>query len=69
MAVRESDREREERGEVLRVYLWRRAELIRAGYEVMEAAAIAYRTDIDLHRACQLVRAGCPSRVACDILL
>ena len=69
MAKQTDIRDREKRAEVLRIYLWRRAELIRHGYDEYSAAAIAYREDVDLHRACDLVRDGCHPRVACEILL
>ncbi|MEX2464340.1 MAG: hypothetical protein WD428_00535 [Gaiellaceae bacterium] len=52
-----------------RVLRWRFQELARAGYEAEAAATIAARGDIDLHRATELLRQGCPADVALQILL
>jgi len=51
-----------------RVEGWRRERLERAGYTPVDAAEIASRTDIDLHRAVQLVEQGCPPELAAQIL-
>jgi hypothetical protein len=48
---------------------WRVEALERAGYLPSEAAEIAVRPDIDLHRAVDLVERGCPSHLALQILL
>jgi hypothetical protein len=48
---------------------WRRAELERAGYSVRDAARIAARHDVDLHRAVDLVASGCSHELALQILL
>ena len=61
--------ELEKEGEARRVIYWRRAELERAGYDAAAAQAIAERLDIDLHRATDLLRSGCPPRTALKILL
>jgi hypothetical protein len=52
-----------------RVLRWRFQELARAGYEAEAAATIAARGDVDLHRATELLRQGCPPDVALQILL
>lgn len=52
-----------------RVVLWRARNLSRAGYDTIAADAISVRTDIDLHRALELARNGCPHDVALQILL
>lgn len=52
-----------------RVLRWRFQELARAGYEAEAAATIAARADVDLHRATELLRQGCPADVALRILL
>jgi hypothetical protein len=52
-----------------RVLRWRFQELARAGYEAEAAATIAARGDVDLHRATELLRQGCPADVALQILL
>ncbi|HET7514941.1 MAG TPA: hypothetical protein VFJ60_09075, partial [Gaiella sp.] len=43
---------------------WRFDELLRAGYDIADAADVALRTDIDLHWAMRLVQRGCPSATA-----
>ena len=48
---------------------WRSEELERAGYAPQDAAAIAARADVDLHRAVELLRKGCPPETATQILL
>lgn len=58
---RESEHERVER--------WRADMLERAGYGVEQAAELAGRTDVDLHRAIELVENGCSPEVALQILL
>ena len=55
--------------ELERVQTWRAEELERAGYPPAEAAKLAARLDVDLHRAIDLVRQGCPHDVALSILL
>jgi hypothetical protein len=52
-----------------RVLRWRFQELARAGYEAEAAATIAARSDVDLHRATELLRSGCPADIALRILL
>jgi hypothetical protein len=48
---------------------WRAEELERAGYPAQDAAEIAARHDIDLHRAVDLLRLGCPLELALRIVL
>ena len=48
---------------------WRAEELERAGYPAQDAARIAARHDIDLHRAVDLLRVGCPLELALRIVL
>lgn len=48
---------------------WRWSVLVRAGYSVPTAKLIAERTDVDLHRAVELVEAGCRHDVAALIVL
>jgi hypothetical protein len=52
-----------------RVVDWRRAALERAGYDTPAASEIAARMDVDLHRAVDLLRRGCPPETALQILL
>ena len=52
-----------------RVVRWRADELERAGYGTDAAREIAERLDIDLHRATDLLRDGCPADTAVRILL
>lgn len=51
-----------------RVERWRAQELERAGYSPEAAAELAARSDVDLHRAIDLLAQGCPPQVALDIL-
>jgi hypothetical protein len=55
--------------EAERVRGWRLEELERAGYDRRAAVELAERTDVDLHLAVEIVRAGCPTRTALRILL
>ena len=55
--------------ELERVQAWRAEELERAGYPPAAAAKLAGRLDVDLHRAIDLLRHGCPHDVALSILL
>jgi hypothetical protein len=52
-----------------RILNWRFEELGRAGYGVLAATELAERTDVDLHGAVELLRAGCPEGTALRILL
>jgi hypothetical protein len=61
--------ETQDRTEIERVEGWRREELLRAGYPAAAAAELAARNDIDLHRAIELVKGGCPPELASSILL
>jgi hypothetical protein len=55
--------------ELTQVERWRAEELQRAGYDERAATALAKRHDIDLHRAADLLRNGCPPELALQILL
>ncbi len=55
--------------EAERVFGWRYGELRRTGFDERLAYKLALRTDVDLHRATDLVRRGCPPAVAAQILL
>jgi hypothetical protein len=55
--------------ELTQVERWRADELERAGYDARAAAEIAARHDIDLHRAVDMLRRGCPPELALQILL
>jgi hypothetical protein len=48
---------------------WRAEELERAGYPAQAAAELALRTDVDLHRAAELIKQGCSPELALQILL
>ena len=58
-----------EETEAGRVVRWRAQELERAGYDPSSAAELAERTDVDLHRAVELLELGCPVELALQILL
>jgi hypothetical protein len=55
--------------ELARVVDWRLRELTRAGYGEEGARSLADQVEIDLHRATDLLRDGCPEDVALRILL
>lgn len=55
--------------ELARVIDWRAKELRRAGYDEEIARQIAERLEIDLHRAIDLLKSGCPQETAARILL
>lgn len=55
--------------ETMRLYAWRLAELSRAGYDDDAGSLLAARSDVDLHRACDLPRRGCSIELALRILL
>ncbi len=55
--------------ELGRVVEWRLQELKRAGYAERDARRLAERVDVDLHRAIDLLRSGCPAETALRILL
>jgi hypothetical protein len=57
---------RTEDGEVL---AWRAEELVRAGYDGDNAIMLALERAVDLHRAVDLLRCGCPAELAVKILL
>jgi hypothetical protein len=55
--------------ELDRVERWRQDELERGGFAPRDAARLAPRTDVDLHRAVELLQRGCPQDLALKILL
>ncbi len=55
--------------ELTQVERWRVDELERAGYDHRAATTLASRHDIDLHSAVDLLRKGCSSELALQILL
>jgi hypothetical protein len=57
------------RGEARRIVQWRFDSLVRAGYSEREALIVAMLVDVDLHRAVDLVRRGCSTATALQILL
>ncbi|MGH3020665.1 MAG: hypothetical protein ACRDNR_10965 [Gaiellaceae bacterium] len=52
-----------------RVFSWRHASLLAAGYEHRLAFKLALRPEVDLHLAVRLRQAGCPPETAARILL
>ena len=48
---------------------WRAEELERAGYPADAAAELAMRSDVDLHRAAELLQQGCTPELAVQILI
>ena len=64
-----ADQELIEETEADRVARWRAEELERAGYSAGAASDIAFRADIDLHVAVELVERGCSEELALKILL
>lgn len=59
----------EDVSELAQVETWRVFVLREAGYPSDLAEVLAPRTDIDLHRACDLLSAGCSVKTAMRILL
>lgn len=55
--------------ELERVERWREEELRRAGYDPEAATLLAPRHDVDLHLATALLRQGCSTELALEILL
>jgi hypothetical protein len=51
------------------VEAWRLHVLLEADFPTGLAEKLASRTDVDLHRAVELVRAGCSHECAAEILL
>ena len=50
------------------VEAWRATELERGGYPPAIAAELAARTDVDLHRAVEMLSRGCSPELALSIL-
>jgi len=48
---------------------WRFDQLVRSGYDVDAAAAVAAHFEVDLHRAEELLANGCSAELALRILL
>jgi hypothetical protein len=57
------------KSELDRVVDWRLRELRRAGYGDSGARELAEKVEIDLHRATDLLKTGCPEEIALRILL
>ena len=57
------------RDEIELVEAWRAEQLETAGYDAQAANELALRHDVDLHRAIDLIRGGCPAELALQILL
>jgi hypothetical protein len=55
--------------ELERIEAWRAEELERAGFAPKDAARLASRLDVDLHRAVSLLENGCSPELALQILL
>ena len=55
--------------ETEKVERWRAETLEHVGYDIVSAYELAARSDVDLHRAIELVEAGCPPELALRILL
>jgi hypothetical protein len=59
----------QEDSESFAVLEWRFSQLTRSGYALRDAIELAARSDVDLHRASDLVARGCPPSLALRILL
>jgi hypothetical protein len=55
--------------EAERVVRWRLEQLVRAGFDEAAALLLAAMRNVDLHRASDLLRHGCPADTALRILL
>jgi hypothetical protein len=51
-----------------RVFSWRHATLLAAGYDPRHAFKLALRSDVDLHLAVRMRKNGCPPETAVRIL-
>lgn len=51
-----------------RILRWRYDQLVRAGYDNDDAVVLASNLDVDLHLAVDLLRRGCPTETAIQIL-
>jgi len=52
-----------------RIEAWRMDQLLRVGYPEHLASLLAERPDVDLHKALDLIVAGCSFKTAAKILL
>ena len=52
-----------------RIQRWRAQELERAGFTAAQALELALRPDVDLHHAVDLLRRGCSTELAMQILV
>ena len=59
----------QDEGEATAVLKWRFAQLMRGGYGIADAIALATHADVDLHFASDLVARGCPPALARRILV
>ena len=59
----------QDEGEQTAVLEWRFSQLAQSGYGPEDAIVLATHTDVDLHRASDLVARGCPPALALRILL
>jgi hypothetical protein len=59
----------QEETEIERIERWRAEELERAGFGPVDAAQLALRHDVDLHKATGMIGRGCPPDLALQILL
>jgi len=59
----------QDEGEQTAVLEWRFSQLAKSGYGPEDAIVLATHTDVDLHRASDLVAHGCPPALALRILL
>ena len=55
--------------ETEKVERWRAEALEKVGYDIVSAHELAYRPDVDLHLAIELVERGCAPELALKILL
>jgi hypothetical protein len=55
--------------EEVAVIEWRFDQLVRSGFDVDGAAAVAAQFEVDVHRAAELVENGCAPELALRILL
>lgn len=58
-----------EESETQGVLSWRFTQLMQAGYDSDDALELATHTEVDLHKAADLRRRGCPPHTAKRILL
>jgi len=67
--IPESETEEDDHSERDRIVSWRASQLLEAGYDPRTAEEIARCSQIDLHKACEMLEQGCEPDLAAKILV